>query len=376
MSENVSFIQKKLIKSLLYGNYDIIRIIFARVYTFGNDSKFWLYSGLEGALVYCIEVRIKVAKFLLINLKSFEIVFDCELYKKFYNNFIKENDNFFYFEVNKGFIGLEIPNKEEANSLEEDIQVLTDDYIKSKLRSYRPMKESEIKEKGRKNIEILKKVLNIAERKPIQKEIILNQGELERSINTIKIDEKNGKLIVDRNEYNIGRIIMKGKQVEEKGNNLDKKFENEKIKENNNKVYGDLNNKIYQNKEENNNIKLNKDNKDGDNNNKNIKDIKDIKDNNNKEVLQTNQNCKESNDTKIRLIFESVDQKIKETILCQSNERFHILEGLLYEKYPQYKESENYFIVNGVKVNRFKTLKENSIKNGDKIILNIIDYDD
>jgi len=57
MSENISFIQKKIIHSLLYGDYDIIRIIFAKIYTFGEDSKLWLYSGLEGALVFCIEAR-------------------------------------------------------------------------------------------------------------------------------------------------------------------------------------------------------------------------------------------------------------------------------------------------------------------------------
>ena len=343
-----------VIKSLLHGNYDIIKIIFARIYTFGNESKSWLYSGLEGALVFCIAARLKVARFLLFNLKSFEIVFDCELYKKFYNNFIKENDNFFYFEVNKGFIGFEIPNKEEATSLEEQIQILTDDYIKCKLRSYKPMREMELKEKGRKNIKILKQKLNNSERRQLQKEIILNYGELERSINTIEFDVQSGKLIVDKNEYNIDLILNKGNQEEEKDNKSEKIVDNEKIKDNNN------------NKEEKNNIQINK--------NKN--EIEDIKENDNsKEVLLVNQNCKDNNDNKISLYFQSVDQKIKETILCQSNEKFHILEGILYEKYPQYKESENYFIVNGVKVNRFKTLKENNIKNGDKIVLNIIDDD-
>ena len=236
-----------------------------------------------------------------------------------------------------------------------------------------PMKKSEINEKGKKNIEILKQKLNFSDKKPIQKEVILNHGELERSINTIKIDEKNGKLIMDKNEYNIG-MILKGEKIDEKDNKLEKTFENEKIKDNN---------KICQKKEEENNYKINKDNKDNKdkniNNNKDIKDNdnKDIKDNtNSKEVLQEYKNCNNNNDTEISLYFESMDQKIKHTITCQSNESFHILEGKLYEKYPQYKESENYFIVNGGKVNRFKTLNENNIKNGDKIVLNIIDYDD
>ena len=86
MTECVSLVQKKIIQSLLYGSHDIINVYYARIYTSGKDSKFWLYSGLEGALVYCIEVRAKTCKFLLFDLKSYEITFDCELYKKFNNS--------------------------------------------------------------------------------------------------------------------------------------------------------------------------------------------------------------------------------------------------------------------------------------------------
>ena len=46
---------------------------------------------------------------------------------------------------------------------------------------------------------------------------------------------------------------------------------------------------------------------------------------------------------------------------------------MLYEKYPKYKDTENYFLVNGKKLNRNRTLEENNIKNNDKIILNTID---
>jgi len=114
---------------------------------------------------------------------------------------------------------------------------------------------------------------------------------------------------MDKNEYNIG-MILKGEKIDEKDNKLEKTFENEKIKDNN---------KICQKKEEENNIKINKDNKDKNiNNNKDIKDNdnKDIKDNtNSKEVLQEYKNCNNNNDTEISLYFESMDQKIKHTII-------------------------------------------------------------
>ena len=39
-----------------------------------------------------------------------------------------------------------------------------------------------------------------------------------------------------------------------------------------------------------------------------------------------------------------------------------MIEDFIYEKYPEYKEDVNYFLVNEIKINRFITLKENSIK--------------
>ena len=46
---------------------------------------------------------------------------------------------------------------------------------------------------------------------------------------------------------------------------------------------------------------------------------------------------------------------------------------MLYRKFPEYKETENYFLVNGKKINKYKTIEENNIKNNDVLTLNIID---
>ena len=42
---------------------------------------------------------------------------------------------------------------------------------------------------------------------------------------------------------------------------------------------------------------------------------------------------------------------------------------MLYDEYPEYIESENHFIVNGNKVNKYKSLEFNKIKNNDIIEL-------
>ena len=72
----------------------------------------------------------------------------------------------------------------------------------------------------------------------------------------------------------------------------------------------------------------------------------------------------------IAIGFISVDQKIKNFILpCNENDLFVKIEEKLYNEYQEYREKETYFILNGAKIKRFKTLKENNIKNGNFIML-------
>ena len=69
--------------------------------------------------------------------------------------------------------------------------------------------------------------------------------------------------------------------------------------------------------------------------------------------------------------FYSLDQKINCGIKCLENETFAELEEKLYQQdgYEEYRNTNNNFIVKGQIVLRFKTLKDNNIKNGDRIQL-------
>ena len=69
------------------------------------------------------------------------------------------------------------------------------------------------------------------------------------------------------------------------------------------------------------------------------------------------------------VIFVSVDQKIHYSVICKNTDKFNIIENMLYEEYPEYMETENYFMVNGNKVNKYKSLELNKIKNHDIIVL-------
>ena len=71
----------------------------------------------------------------------------------------------------------------------------------------------------------------------------------------------------------------------------------------------------------------------------------------------------------ISIIFISIDQKILYSIICKNTDKFTRLENILYDKYPEYKDTENYFIFNGKKINRFNTIDENNISNNSIITL-------
>ena len=61
----------------------------------------------------------------------------------------------------------------------------------------------------------------------------------------------------------------------------------------------------------------------------------------------------------IAVNFISIDQKVNYCLSCKNTDIFIKLEEKLYNEYPEYKELDTYFTVNGNIIKRFKTLKEN-----------------
>ena len=55
---------------------------------------------------------------------------------------------------------------------------------------------------------------------------------------------------------------------------------------------------------------------------------------------------------------------------CKINDIFEKLEEKLYLEYPDYKKNNTYFIANGKTINKFETIENNGIKNGNSIIVN------
>ena len=202
----------------------------------------------------------------------------------------------------------------------------------------------------------------------------LKQNDNEKNLNNIfTVDEE------------INRLRNKIKQLESDKSYLYKEIERLKTFENKNK---DLKNKIKENeniicdsKNEINNL-INK--------NKlleNYKNEKIISNNNKDEIIELMKKLeiknKEINELKSKIgfdlkegenlmtiIFISVDQQIHYSIICKDTDNFSKIEIMLYDKYPEYKKSENYFLYKGKKINRFETIEENGIEYSALITLN------
>ena len=68
--------------------------------------------------------------------------------------------------------------------------------------------------------------------------------------------------------------------------------------------------------------------------------------------------------------FTTTEQKFHLSLKCSKNETFAEVEERLYKEYPEYRETNNYFIAKGKEILRFKTIGENEIGEGIPVILN------
>ena len=71
----------------------------------------------------------------------------------------------------------------------------------------------------------------------------------------------------------------------------------------------------------------------------------------------------------LTLIFQSGDQSLRCAIICKNTDIFNVIVNKIFEREPKFKENFNYFLCNGSRVNEYKSLDENNIKDGNFIIL-------
>ena len=85
--------------------------------------------------------------------------------------------------------------------------------------------------------------------------------------------------------------------------------------------------------------------------------------------LKNNKNKFVNFDDVMVINFESTDSSIHEGIQCLGTDIFAEVEEKLYQKYDEFRNTNNAFTINGRTILRFKNLKENKIKDGDSVIL-------
>ena len=66
----------------------------------------------------------------------------------------------------------------------------------------------------------------------------------------------------------------------------------------------------------------------------------------------------------VAINFVSSDQTIRYPMKCLKKDTFSRVEEKLYNIYPKLKEHDNFFLYNGRKILRFKTIEENNIRDG------------
>ena len=73
---------------------------------------------------------------------------------------------------------------------------------------------------------------------------------------------------------------------------------------------------------------------------------------------------------KITIYLNSIDQKINFSVSCFNTDFFKIIEEKILLKFPDLKDKDIFYLANGSNVNKKLTLEENKIKDGSHILIN------
>ena len=138
---------------------------------------------------------------------------------------------------------------------------------------------------------------------------------------------------------------------------------NYNINNNNNKINTIINNKIKFNID-NNVVNYNQNHNSVNNNNNINKIINPIE-----LYLDITKNEKDTQDI-IIIYIKSIDQSLNCKIRCKNSDKFNKIVNIILEKEPKFTDQIGFFMCKGTRVNEYRSLKDNGIKNDDVILLN------
>ena len=73
----------------------------------------------------------------------------------------------------------------------------------------------------------------------------------------------------------------------------------------------------------------------------------------------------------ISISFISFNELIQYSFICKNTHKFREIENMFYDKYIEYKNKNNRFLIKGKNINPSITLEENNIKSGDVILFKV-----
>ena len=67
--------------------------------------------------------------------------------------------------------------------------------------------------------------------------------------------------------------------------------------------------------------------------------------------------------------FISLNEDIHYSLICKNTDNFYRLEITFYNKFPEYKNYDNIFLINGNIIDKFNNLESNNINDNDIIVV-------
>ena len=114
---------------------------------------------------------------------------------------------------------------------------------------------------------------------------------------------------------------------------------------------------------------LNEKNLSLENNKTMIQSLRNVISNKENEIYQLKCGLNNNFQNNFNLNFIIQEEQKNYSIPCNSNDIFAKIEEKLYEIFPEYRETENYFLFKGRKILRFKSIFENQIQNDSPVLM-------
>lgn len=198
-------IKTKIIRTIIEEKNIVINCIPAKLFTTTPSSKSWLFSGIQGLLLLCINSAKSIGKIFIYSFDDLSLQFEFEFYQKFNESYKAFNPLFHYFEAGNGFVGFKFNNISKANELLVNVTELNPSKI-IKIISCNPIqKDFEIQETYKQNIKALKTKLSqeflFKNSYLTDKQITFNHSAIEKVINILNFESNTLTVNSNRSEF-------------------------------------------------------------------------------------------------------------------------------------------------------------------------------